>query len=302
MKKIFFSVIIGLCVAGVLLIGLTYRAIRLHCGRSCKEDYERIRMRNREVLYKRHTVRQVTLKTSDGFTLAGVLLERPHAKRVVLICHGRWQAKEFVYPLADLLSEDTLFFFDFRTHGASEGSLVSLGYHEAKDVKAAHAFLKGYQGTCSLPLYGIGFSMGAVALLKAAYEGSSFKGLVLDSAFAHLHTQLCRSFSRTTKLPNCMISLSQCIYEVLIGGRVTAVNPREFIKALSIPILIIHSENDAIVPVEDAYELYRFARPPKELWVMKGPRHACTYRYYPDAYKQMVNAFFQRTEPSKIDE
>lgn len=294
MKKVFIFFSIISILAGSIVV-VVYRALQLHCGRSRKIDYQTIRSKNHQALIQHHGVQSVRFTTKDGLVLAGILIERPHARRVFLVCHGRWQAKEYFYPLADLFTEDTLLFFDFRTHGSSEGTVVSLGYHEAQDIKAATNFLTSYTSTRALPLYGLGFSMGAVALLKAAYEGVKFHGLIIDSAFAHLRTQLCRSFSRTTHLPSCLQGLSQCLYEVLIQGRIEGVDPRTFIHTIT-PVLIIHSYDDKIVPIEDAFTLYRYAQGYKELWVVKGSRHASIYASYPQAFSRTVTTFCTSVE------
>jgi uncharacterized protein len=294
MKKILIVLgSIGLLASSIMF--LIYRSLYHHCGRSKKVDYQEIRSNNDRLLMQRHSVESVRFMTEDGLSLAGTLVKRSHARRILLICHGRWQAKEYFYSLADLFPEDTLFFFDFRTHGDSEGNVVSLGYHESRDVKAALLFLGMQHTTPILPIYGIGFSMGAVALLKAAYEGSKFDGLVLDSAFAHLRTQLCRSFERTTHLPSCLRGLSQCLYEVLIRGSIEKVNARTFIHS-TMPVLIIHSYDDKIVPIEDAFILYRQAQGYKELWAVKGPWHAAIYRNYPQAFVRTIITFFASVE------
>ena len=293
---LFFSVFIG----AALIIGVTYRTLKLQCGRSRKIDYAAVRKRNHKMLITRHTTEAVSFTSQDGLRLSGMLVYRPLAQRVILLCHGRWQAKEFLYPLADIFTTDTLLFFDFRTHGASEGNLVSLGHHETKDVQAARRFLETHKHTKHMPVYGIGFSMGAAALLNAVCQGSVFEAVAIDSAFAHLHTQMCRLFTRTTKLPSCLLSLSQCIYEALIKGPIEAVSPRAFLQNISLPVLIMHSQEDHVVPVEDAYELYASAQGAKELWIVKGARHAYLYKLFPQAYKNTVDDFFKRAQRLKV--
>ena len=298
--KFLLFVFLGIFIGAAVIIGITYRTVRLQCGRSQKIDYAAVRARNYKTLIACHAIQEVSFKSEDGLMLSGVLVLRPLAQHVILFCHGRWQAKEFLYPLADLFNKETLFFFDFRTHGASEGNLVSLGYHETKDVQAARNFLATHRSTKHLSVYGIGFSMGAAALLKAACQGSDFEALVIDSAFAHLYTQMCRLFTRTTKLPHCMFSLSQCIYEALIKGPIEAVSPQTFLKSSNLPILIIHSEEDRVVPVEDAYELYAQAQGIKELWIAKSARHAYLFKQFPRAYKHKVYDFFNRVKSLKV--
>lgn len=46
------------------------------------------------------------------------------------------------------------------------------------------------------------------------------------------------------------------------------------IKRIHCPLLIIHGTSDEVVPVEQAYELYRYANKPKRLEIIDGANHA----------------------------
>src|SRR5438034_241411 len=79
---------------------------------------------------------------SNGNTLAGLLLVRPHADYVVVACHGYHRDKEDIWRVSQLFKEQTILFFDFHSHGSSTGKFTSIGYHEQKDILSAIAFLK----------------------------------------------------------------------------------------------------------------------------------------------------------------
>jgi hypothetical protein len=94
---------------------------------------------------------RVSFVTEDGVTLEGWLVGPDHVAKkapAVIICHGLGANKS---DFTDLAVQRALrgywaLTFDFRAHGKSGGSRSSLGYHEQKDVKAAHAFLLSRQG------------------------------------------------------------------------------------------------------------------------------------------------------------
>src|SRR5690606_1705403 len=103
---------------------------------------------------------------------------------------------------ADIFQDDTLLLLDFRAHGSSEGSFISLGHHEIKDIKAAYDFLSSDPRTQGLPLYALGVSMGSSSLVQAtSIYALPFSGLILDSGFACLERQMKRTFSRFSRLP-----------------------------------------------------------------------------------------------------
>lgn len=131
----------------------------------------------------------VTLATVDGYTLRGWFLPAPSgpSPRTLLVCHGiasnRSEVLGFV-EAGDALSANVLL-FDFRGHGNSQGHTVSIGYHEKLDVLAAIDYLRRERVEQSRELFGLGLSMGAGSLVRAAAEVEPpLDGLVLDSGFA----------------------------------------------------------------------------------------------------------------------
>src|SRR5579859_2547920 len=82
---------------------------------------------------------EVVFNAQDGIRLSGVLVPNEQAKRIVIICHGFQASKEMMSDCVQALYDnETIFFlFDFRAHGSSQGSYISLAYHEKKDLYAA---------------------------------------------------------------------------------------------------------------------------------------------------------------------
>ncbi|MBS7287634.1 MAG: alpha/beta hydrolase [Candidatus Freyarchaeota archaeon] len=51
-------------------------------------------------------------------------------------------------------------------------------------------------------------------------------------------------------------------------------NPMNFISKISPkPLLIVHGENDEVFPVEEAYKLFRAAKQPKSILILRGVGH-----------------------------
>ncbi|MBA3953987.1 alpha/beta fold hydrolase [Candidatus Dependentiae bacterium] len=292
-----FKKVVMVCLALALLTSFvlalyTYYKVRKTCSRSTHILYNARRAEGAKIFTGVYKAQEIALYTQDGIALSLYQLIRPHARRVILFCHGFWQAKEFLYKFAALFPDDTLLFLDFRTHGSSKGRWISYGYYESQDVRAAVDYIKHTKQMAELPLYAIGLSMGSASILKAAYEGAPLDGIVIDSGFACLTTQMGRLFTRMTGLKQCFFGPTKQLFEYTLGGAIADVSPAKFIQALSIPVLIIHSTTDKTVPVEDAYALYSCARGKKELWTVSGPGHVQIYKYYPQEYKQKFDNFF----------
>jgi pimeloyl-ACP methyl ester carboxylesterase len=281
---------------GVVLFGLVYRAIRSTLYR-CSYSLEWCTKieKSHSWLIGQHGARTVSFKSSDGINLSGLLITRPQAKCVVVLCHGFWMSKEHMRHFIELFPDQTLLLFDFRAHGSSDGDVISIGYHEKKDVQAAVSFLHSEDGTKNLPIVGFGISMGAATVLAAAADGIQFKALILDSSFADLDEQVGHVFSSDTGLPATLfMPITRFMYEHIAQFTLSAVSPVRFMQKVTCPILIIHSEDDHYIPVCNARQLYDQAKNQKELWLVKKSKHGYASVDYPDEYAQHTRAFLNR--------
>lgn len=244
------------------------------------------------LLCKEHGGQPVAFKASDGMALAGLLFLRPQAQRNFLMCHGYSRSKERLYNLVKLFPNDNILIFDYRAHGESQGDFTTIGYYEKDDVVAAFNLLNNHETAKSLPIFGIGVSMGAVSLLGAASQGLPFKGLVIDSAFKSLDLQLAKMFPEKTGLPlTPFMSFCQTIFEYLCQCSMQEVNAHAWAETLTAPILIIHSNQDRLADVAAAHELYAKVPGHKKLWIVDDAHHAGIFKLYPDDYLQQVTSF-----------
>jgi alpha-beta hydrolase superfamily lysophospholipase len=60
------------------------------------------------------------------------------------------------------------------------------------------------------------------------------------------------------------------------------------------PLLMIHGDSDTYIKPEMAERLYNVARPPKELWIVKGAKHNQALLVAAEEYRERVLTFFQR--------
>jgi uncharacterized protein len=280
---------------GFISVGmvLAYCKLKKVSGRPCSSGYT-IKKRTGTAFLQAQKDQggYISFKTEDGLLLSGFIVIRPYASRLIVVCHGFWQAKEFLYEFAHLFPHDNLLFFDLRAHGTSQGDALSFGYHESKDVKAALKYIQEDARLNSLPVYGIGLCMGGVSILKALEEGAAFDGIVIDSAFACLYCQMCRSFQLFTKIPSFIFFLLKPLIEYQAKFCIKDVNPVQYIEKVKIPVLLIHANDDRIVPVEDAYILYDTIQARKKLWITEKTGHLGTYKIHTHKYREIFDDFF----------
>lgn len=277
------------------LVGITFVSVKKVCSRQplSKEQEQKIDKKT-TVLDEMYHAESIHVMTDDGLTLSGFLIPREHAQRVILLCHGYQGTKESMMRFINIFPHDTIACFDFRAHGQSEGNLITFGCQEERDINAIVSFLKADPHTKDLLLIGLGCSMGGAALLGATAHGILFNALIIDSSFANLYEQIAHVFTRKTHLPRipCMF-FAYYWFKLLTHCDIDAINPSEYARHITCPVLIIHSQDDDFTPVNHAYEVYDNLSGIKELYLVEGAEHGRCCKSCPIPYKQQIDQFLQ---------
>lgn len=246
-------------------------------------------------LIKEYNAQPVTFNAADGTPLSGLLLMRPHAQRLFLLCHGFRRSKEHMFAFVRMFPFDSICMFDFRAHGASKGDHCSFGYYEAYDIVGALDYCKTVTMINRLPIIAIGVSMGSMALLNAlSHQKIKVNGLVIDSCVGRLDKHIEDTFTQRTGLPRIpFLMIMQQWFKHILHFSPAVLDPLKYAQGIHVPTLIVHSRSDAISPVDDAYALLQaFASKQKALWVVEHSAHARIAHDYTQEYAQRVNEFF----------
>ena len=220
-------------------------------------------------------VEQVYFPTADGLVLSGWFLAEPGSESTVVICHGAGANKSnFIdYMRVFRFRGYNSLIFDFRGHGASQGHTCTFGLFEDTDVKAAVDWLKSERATQAQHVYGLGSSMGAMSLARAAAKDNRIEAVVLDSCFAsaplmaeqHLGANpadRCAAGETPACGPVAAPHAARSFWEIDACEAVAAISPR--------PILFIQGTEDIIVQPANLDILFGCAKEPKEKWLGPG--------------------------------
>jgi uncharacterized protein len=200
--------------------------------------------------------RDVRFDTDDGERLHGWWVPRRAASRGhVVLCHGNaGNVGDRVAHAAVLTAVGfDVLLFDYRGYGASSGSPGERGTY--RDARAARARLLREPGVDRARVLYVGESLGGAVALELALAHPP-AGLVLLSAFTSVRAMARRHYPLIppAMVPDAYPSLR------LIGG-------------LRAPLLVMHGEDDAIVPVQQGRALYEAAPEPKRMLVLPGVGH-----------------------------
>jgi dipeptidyl aminopeptidase/acylaminoacyl peptidase len=142
----------------------------------------------------------------------------------------------------------------------------------------------------------LGYSMGAATALLAAPDHPEMAAVVADSAFADLFSVVERERARAG-VPDLFNPGYVFASKALLGVDILANEPKRAIARLGgRPVLLIHADSDALIPVEQAYELRDAAvasgNPNVELWVAQAGGHVAAFADNREEYVRRVLAFF----------
>jgi pimeloyl-ACP methyl ester carboxylesterase len=265
---------------------------------------------------------EIRFRSDDGLELAGAYYKSRTGSRagVVVFCHeflgDRWSFAPYADVLRDLGFD--VFTFDFRNHGDSGSDpayqpLQWVSDHEARDLRAALAYLRTRpdRDPAGFGLFGI--SRGGGAALCVAAEDPSVWGVVTDGAFPTRGTVLAyiyrwaEIYVSTMKLwrfmPRWVFAFvgwaGRVRTEWRLGRRYPDIE-RATSRLAPRPWLMIHGAKDAYIGEDIARGLFAEAGEPKQLWVVPGAKHNRCREVDPEEYRERVTAFFGQYAPRRL--
>lgn len=270
----------------------------------------------------------LVFQADDGTVLRGDFWAQPHPAPTIIICHGYRVSRSYMRSTAALIYTKlgcNLLLFDFRGHGESDSVPISLGNAEVRDLQAAITVASQQPETLPGTIIIHGFSVGAaVALLTPPRP--EVAAIIADSSYARLddilrrfvvckltedHTWWSPLIHRLQVIVPfvswAIVETGALVFRVRFGYPLIARPDRSFERwrALSIsypqhpypPILLIHGEQDSVIPIAEARALEAQARAFKfeiETYYVKGAEHCSAYELDPQRYLQVVQQFLAR--------
>jgi uncharacterized protein len=197
--------------------------------------------------------REVDFTAADGVKLHGWFIPAAPDRGVVLFCHGnagnishRLESIELFHQLG--LST---FIFDYRGYGRSRGRPSEAGTY--RDAEAAWMRLVNEDNIPPSRIIVFGRSLGgAVAAWLAQHQTPA--ALILESTF--------------TSIPDIGAEAYPFLPVRLMSR--FRYNTVDYVGRVSVPLLIVHSRDDEMIPVAHGRRLFDAAREPKEFLEIRG--------------------------------
>lgn len=233
-----------------------------------------------------------TVYFKSDLKLEGWLIENPQPKGVVLMFHGYASSKSGLLPYAEEFYKAgyTTLLTDLRGNGGSEGHQCTIGFKEAKDVKASIDFAKKRFPNQKIILFGT--SMGAASIMKAvAAHGAQAHKIILECPF--------ESMRQTTKgrfdamgIPSFPFTDMLLFYGSLQNGfNAWQHSPSTYASEIELPTLLLYGAKDARVSRSETDRIFEHLSGEKTLGIMENSGHEIYLNNDQLAWKKYVFEF-----------
>jgi hypothetical protein len=218
----------------------------------------------------------VQFEAEDGVKLSGWFVPAEGADRVLLFFHGN--AGNISHRLGSIEIFHRLglnvFIIDYRGYGQSEGSPDEAGTY--RDAAAAWRYLVEERRVKpeQIMLFGRSLGGGVATWLAQHYPA---RLLILESTFTSIPDMASRQF------PFIPVRLLARVHY----------NTLERISRLKLPILIIHSPDDEVIPYSHGQKLFEAAGQPKAFLHLTGD-HNNGFILTGEQYRATLSAFIEQ--------
>ena len=241
---------------------------------------------------------QVYIKSYDGLDLAARYYQVRQGAPVMIMFHGYHSAAcrdcSGIFKLAMELGWNMLL-PDMRSHGLSQGRVICMGIKERRDCLDWVEYISQRLGK-DTPVLLAGCSMGASTIMMSARQlPEQVKGLICDCGYSSVRAMIERMAVKLhlpVKLSYFMLRLSAMIYG---GFDPDSCSPLSSLAESKVPVLIIHGEDDHLVPCSMARENYEAsASDIKMLLTVPGAGHGMSFLADEEKYRETVHSFLKR--------
>ncbi|MGB5187107.1 MAG: alpha/beta fold hydrolase [Acidimicrobiia bacterium] len=220
----------------------------------------------------------------DDYGLAGadIWIDGPNGKRLhawwipvegsapaVIVLHGWGGNSADMLPIGPGLvaSGFHVLFLDARKHGLSDDEDFMSMPRFAEDLTTAIEMVNGREDVNGIAV--IGHSVGAAATIYAASTDRRIDAVVAVAPFAHPAEMMRQNF----RFPAPVTWVLLEVVERMIGHDYDDIAPRNRIADITAPVMLMHGDADAVIPIGDSIDLHR-RLPGSELVVVPNGTHA----------------------------
>ncbi len=234
-----------------------------------------------------YILKSLGIPNQQGLRLAAIHYTRPgRPGPTLVICHGFTGSKEgsgrvleMAEYLAGCLKLDCLA-FDFAGHGKSQGKIEDMSL--SGQIQDLQSVVDWCLETKKTPVLTLGRSFGGCTVICQAALDPAVQAVCSWAAPADPYSLLqgfVLEYAETGLITlgsqEGQIQLKEDFFPDLAGFDI----PDSAARISPRPVLLIHGQEDEVVPVHEARRIYEQAREPKELHIIPGADHRFAHTY-----------------------
>ena len=260
-------------------------------------------------IMEKYPCEEVSIYSLDGYILHGRYYHLKDGAPIQILMHGYRSCAFRDCGGAHWLSRKMGFnalVIDQRAHGESEGNIISFGIREHQDCAQWIHYCNTRFGP-DIPIILWGVSMGAATALMSLGEKlpKNLTAVIADSPYSSpkaILEKVCADQHYSVAIFRPFI----CVAAWFFGGfRLNSVTAKETVSKSSVPILLIHGEDDRLVPYSMSLSIARHCKSANvRVEIFPDAGHGLCYLTDPSRYERVIYEFLS-TIPSvagKIEE
>ncbi|GFH40404.1 alpha/beta hydrolase [Lactococcus insecticola] len=240
----------------------------------------------------------LTLENDDLTLKAWYVPAETKTDKTVIVVHGFNGSKEKMTAYGMMFHKlgYNVLMPDNRAHGDSEGTLIGYGVTDKRDlIKWTNKLIKADPKT---DITYFGLSMGAATVMLASGEKlpENVHNIIEDCGYSSVWGELTYQAKEMYGLPKFPLLYEVSAISKIRAGFSYGEAGASSVKALEhnkLPVLFIHGSADDFVPTKMVYQNYAATKGPKELFIVKGAKHAQALEKDKSGYYAKVTAFLK---------
>ena len=247
-------------------------------------------------IMERYPWEDVAIRAGDGTLLQGRYYHFSDGAPLLILCHGyRSNALRDccgAHMLARKLGYNALVIHQ-RAHGESGGHTITVGIRERHDVRLWTEYAWERFGA-DTPIVLFGLSMGAATVLMGCREGypENVRGIIADSPYSS-PADIIKKVCKDEGYPPLLYVFTALGARIFGRFRLRSCTALNAVKHSNIPILLIHGEDDRMVPCDMSRKIAEACPARCSILTIPGAGHGLGYMTDPPAYERAVTEFLR---------